>query len=496
MRSRHAVSVALEARNGVQEPRVEHVPRAAHVLDAADAIDLAASYGLMPDLWQERVLRGWLGRRADGKWAATRCGLAVPRQNGKNALLEVRELFGMIMLGETFVHSAHEVKTARKAFKRLQYFFGKQANDPDANFPELNALVAEVRNANGQEAIMLRAGGQVEFVARSKGSARGFTVDVIVCDEAQELSEDALAALMPTRSAAPSGNPQMIFTGTPPAPNMSGEVFTRTRTNGVAGEDARLCWHEWSCEGERDPGDETKRLPVDLDDQANWAQANPALGGRLDWEAIADERADMDDERFGRERLGIWDENAGSVLINYKRWLKLTDSASAAIGEARYALDVSLDQQWAALGLAGARADGAIHVSVDDRPGAGIAWVVPRCKELAAKHGARFVLDKGSPAYTLLPDLEAAGVAVETMTLADVRQAVGLFLKAITEGTLRHRGQAMLNDNAKNVQPRPVAEGGPVFGRKNGEITSLNAACFAHWHAVTNGPYNVLESIW
>jgi len=34
---------------------------------------------------------GWRQRR-DGKWASPRCGLAVPRQNGKNGIIEMREL--------------------------------------------------------------------------------------------------------------------------------------------------------------------------------------------------------------------------------------------------------------------------------------------------------------------------------------------------------------------------------------------------------------------
>ncbi|NKU63881.1 hypothetical protein GS891_12230 [Rhodococcus hoagii] len=79
---------------------------------------------------------------------------------------------------------------ARKAFKRLQHFFGSEKNDPDAKFPELNALVEEIRSTNGQEAIVLKNGGSIEFVARSKGSARGFTIDVVVMDEAQELADE------------------------------------------------------------------------------------------------------------------------------------------------------------------------------------------------------------------------------------------------------------------------------------------------------------------
>jgi len=69
------------------------------------------------------VLDDWLAEKS-GRWASLTCGLSLPRQNGKNALIEVRELFGMVGRGEKFLHTAHEVKTARKAFKRLQHFFG------------------------------------------------------------------------------------------------------------------------------------------------------------------------------------------------------------------------------------------------------------------------------------------------------------------------------------------------------------------------------------
>lgn len=214
--------------------RVKHPPRL-HVAPRASktygdiACAFAAKYGLLPDDWQELVLRDWLAVDPEGLWAALTCGLALPRQNGKNGCVEVRELFGMVMLGEKFLHTAHEVKTARKAFKRLQHFFGKKVSDETAKYPELNGLVTELRNVNGQEAIFLSTGGSVEIAARSQGSARGWTVDVLVCDEAQDMSDDDLEALMPTLSAAPLGNPQVIYLGTPPGPKARGEVFARVR---------------------------------------------------------------------------------------------------------------------------------------------------------------------------------------------------------------------------------------------------------------------------
>ena len=211
------------------------------------------------DDWQALVLDDWLATGADGSWVHSRCGLSVPRQNGKNGALEGREVYGMAVIGERFLHSAHEVKTSRKAFRRLLGYF-----DDRRHYPELADMVADIRRTNGQEAIFLHNGGSVEFVARSKGSGRGFTVDVIVMDEAQELSDDALEALRSTNSAGPQGNPQIIFLGTPPGPRNNGEVFTRVRGGALGGTAARTCWHEWSAEPE-----------ADFDDEGAWAKAAP-----------------------------------------------------------------------------------------------------------------------------------------------------------------------------------------------------------------------------
>src|SRR5699024_2761557 len=268
---------------------------------------LGASYGLSPDPWQAEIIASWLGRRADGRLAAGRCGVSVPRQNGKNAILEVVELFKMAVLGRRILHTAHEVKTARKAFLRLKSFF-----ETERRWPELAALVAPggIRRTNGQEAILLTNGGSVEFVARSRGSGRGFTVDDLVLDEAQELTDEQLEALLPTISAAPSGDPQIIMLGTPPPPRADGAPFKRMRAAGVGAKDGRLSWHEWSPE----------RAPAPTDTQALMvcaADTNPALGGRLQRSVVEDELAQMSFEGFMRERCGAWDSDSLGGLIDY-----------------------------------------------------------------------------------------------------------------------------------------------------------------------------------
>jgi hypothetical protein len=434
---------------------------------------LAGDYGLDPDPWQRLVLDDWLAEDK-GKYAALTCGLSLARQNGKNALIEVRELFGMVGRGEKFLHTAHEVKTARKAFKRLQHFFGTRPDDPGAKFPELNALVAEVRNVNGQEAVILKNGGSVEVVARSKNSGRGFTVDVLVMDEAQEMDDDDLEALMPTTSSAPLGNPQWIFTGTPPSPRANGDVFTRIRTEALAGKSRRLVWHEWSCEGD-----------VDLDSHDEWHRANPALGTRLQFEVIEGERARFSDDGFARERLGMWSGAASQAVIDSESWAEVSDELSFVVDRFAIAVDVAPEMEMASVALAGQRDDGLWHVELDEqRPG--IAWLVPYLTRLVEANPQirAVVIDAASPAAAIIDDLAKAKIKVTTSSSRDMAAACGQFYSGAFEAWLRHTNQPQLNAALSAARRRPLGDAW-AWNRKNAssDITPLVACTLALWGA-------------
>lgn len=455
---------------GCQEPTARSVAPGVRD-DGGDACELADGYGLKPDPWQELTVTDWLQVTASGQWANTRCGLSVPRQNGKNAIIEVRELFGMVVLGEKFLHTAHEVKTARKAFARLRHFFGEKANDPNANYPELNAMVAEIRHTNGQEAIVLANGGSVEFAARSKGSGRGYTVDVLVLDEAQALTDEQLEALRPTTSAAPLGNPQTIYIGTPPGPNVSGEVLTRIRAEGLKGAD-RLAWSEWAAEEGDDP-----------DSPDVWAKANPGLGYRLTRDAIADERGEFSDEGFARERLGMWGVAGSAAVIDAATWKARLDESSVAVDRLVLAVDVDPERTRGSVAIAGLREDGLVHVEIDEiRDGTG--WIVQYVTDVWERNDVcAVVIDAAGAAGSLVADLEAAKVKVVETGARDVRDACGQFYDAVVErGSLRHIGQPQLAVSLASARKRPLADGW-AWNRKNtsSDITQVVAATLALW---------------
>lgn len=458
-----------------QAPRLHVAPPAADSFGDL-AAEFAAAYGLTPDPWQRLVLDDWLALNRR-QWAALRCGLSVPRQNGKNALIEVRELFGMVGRGEKFLHTAHEVKTARKAFKRLQHFFGSQVNDPAAKYPELNARVVEVRNVNGQEAIFLNNGGSVEVVARSKNSGRGFTVDVLVMDEAQEMSDDDLEALMPTTSSAPLGNPQWIWTGTPPGPKAAGEVFTRLRNDALDKAPSRLCWHEWSAS----PG-------CDLDDRREWSDVNPALlTGRLQLTVIEGERASFSDEGFARERLGMWSAADSSAVIDGESWQAAADPSSVAVEALSLGIDVSPDRRTASVALAGMRSDGRWHVEMDEQR-RGVDWIIPWVRARCERNQIRaVVVDAMSPAGSLVDEFERMKIRVTTTAARDMAAACGSFFDAVVtpEPRVLHTDQPQVNFALSVARKRPIGDGGWGWNRKaaDSDITPIVAVTLALWGA-------------
>lgn len=455
--------------------------------EGEDAAFLSQSYGLVPDEWQGLVVDDALAVRADGLWCASRVGLSVPRQSGKNTVLEIIELYKIVVLGRRILHTAHEVKTARKAFMRLCSFF-----ENERKWPELAAMVKDIRRTNGQEAIILHAPGcpgegnkacpcewgSCEFIARSKGSGRGFTVDDLVMDEAQELDDFVYAALLPTISAAPSGNPQQIICGTPPGPRDNGEVFTRLREDALGGKSRRTLWLEWSFAPDADP-----------DDRAEWARANPALGKRLGVQVIEDERAAMDDATFVRERGGVWASDGTQQVVPDQVWAGLLDPGSEPLdGGLALGLDVAPDGVSTSACVAGRRADGRWHVElIEQRPGT--AWVAARVAEVVGRHGfGAVVVDGASPALALVEDLRGRGVQVTVTGPRDMGQACGSFFQLVHEDVLRHVGQPQLSSAVSVARKRAIgSEGLWGWGRavSGADITPTVAATLALWGAMS-----------
>src|SRR2546423_3337803 len=168
---------------GDQRPRLWTAP-AAYSSEGERVAELAGAVDLVLDDWEQWVLDQGLGRGRDGKWAAFEKALIVSRQNGKGAILEALELAALFLddFGvDLILHSAHEFKTASEAFRRIQ---GRIANHPS-----FSRRVRQVYLQRGAESIELKNGKRLRFIARTGGSGRGFSADLVILDEAYNLDD-------------------------------------------------------------------------------------------------------------------------------------------------------------------------------------------------------------------------------------------------------------------------------------------------------------------
>lgn len=462
---------------GSQEPRIKIEPQRASS-DGPDAALLMAAYGSVMGKWQEDVVDCWLGKNEDGLYNVTSAGLAVPRQNGKNVCLEAREFYGMVVNGERILHTAHQVKTSKKSFHRLEAMF------TDKRHPEIMAIVKNIRRTNGEEQIELDNGGLIEYSARSRQAARGFDgMSLLVYDEAQELTDDQVQALMATLAASKTGVRQIIYTGTPPYPNCPGEVFRRRRVVCMNAPGQHDAWHEWSVEAKT--ADEIR-----TEDRTLWYMTNPALGYWLTEEFTSEELKTMTKDGFARERLGWWSPaltEASNLAIEETIWDACVSDQKKPEGKTAYGIKFAPDGSEVCLCGAVIPDDGKARISLIDRKptGYGVQWLADwlneryksaSCVVIDGRNGVDVLVDK-------IRDTWKAKGSVVRPAAREVIASVSMITDALNEQSLTwYRGQQMLRESAITSVKRPVA-GGWAFGGDNS--IPIEAAALAYYGART-----------
>lgn len=460
---------------GSQIPRICIEPKR-YSTDGDDAAALMKEYGLELDEWQKAVVDAWLGRDENGNYNVTSAGLALPRQNGKNVCLEAREFFGLIINGERILATAHQVRTSKKSFRRLAAMF------TDKRHPEVLDAVKQIRYTNGEECIELLNGGSIEFSARSRQAARGFDgISLVVYDEAQELTDDQVEAIMATLSASATGTRQIIYTGTPPYPGCPGEVFRRRRTVCITDAGRHDSWHEWSVAAEN-------LSDINVEDTSLWYMTNPALGIRLDEEFTAEELRSMSPDGFARERLGWWSpilERKEDYAIPVDVWDACKSNEEKPTGKTAYGVKFSADGAEVSLCGAVIPKVGKARISLIERrqTGHGTQWLADwlnerykkaSCVVIDGRNGVDVLIDK------IVPTWKMKGSVIRP-SVRDVIASVSTLTDALNEQKVTwYEGQEMLRESAVTSVKRPIA-GGWGFGGDNS--TPIEAAALALWGA-------------
>lgn len=501
---------------------------------SSELLEFADEYGYLLDDWQSWWLKESCGIKPDGRWAAFENYLMVSRQNGKNQVLEVRELGGLFILGDKMIiHTAHEFKAAAEHFRRVR--------DVVVNYDDLRRRVKSVTTSHGDEAIELKStptlifgsegrrisrsiSARLRFLARSRGSGRSFTADLVVYDEAMILSDEVVGASLPTLSAV--ANPQVIYTASAGLQDSVQLAAVRRR---VLRKDPLVMGAEWSVSPHNDmcPRDEvngrkTNRYVTctrhdDRDDPQSWAKANPALGRRISVQHVAQEMAAMSMAAFDREVLGVGDwpsEDEAWAVVTEEHWQACAmPEPGGATRPVCFAFDIDPDMisatiascwirpaVWDADARKLAKAGLGREVLLElPRPVVeiprgcsreGTSWIIPRLVELRrAWRPLVIVAPKNGPSSGLAGEAAAAGLDITWMSSAEEAAAFSLMVTTVRRGRsggLIHLGRQQapgLWSSVASAETRDVGDGGKAWCRRDSEsdITPITSATNALW---------------
>lgn len=404
-----------------------------------EAVDLAAAAGLVLDPWQAEATRDILAVDQFGLWCSFETCTVCQRQTGKGGIIETVELGGLFLFGERLIlHSAHEYKTAQEAFLRIAALI--------EGCSDLSRHVKAIREANGEQQVILTDGARLRFVARSKGSGRGFTAPRNILDEAYALTRTQLAALLPTVSAMP--NPQVNLFSTVPdpetMPSADEAVLPSVRERALmaagANDPGRLCYQDWSVREHEIPKGDPVREPTVARVYIDLAyECNPSLGIRISEDYVRAELAALGAGKYAVERLGLWPSPTGAKwqVITEDDWKDLLDETSRAVDPLCFAVDMTPERSHTSISAAGLRDDGDLHGEVVDHA-EGTSWALRRAVALNARwKPARWVVDAGGAAGFLIPSMLAEGLVVESMTSRNVGQAYAMFRSAASSAERR-----------------------------------------------------------
>lgn len=401
--------------------------------------------------------------------------ITKPRQNGKSFAGRLYVVI-MGMAGKKVLYTCHNGSTTRKMF---QYIAALSKRVPDVR-KRLDPSLPFVRSA-GNEGVYFANGGCIEFQTRTNSGALGTTYDVIVVDEAQELTYEQLEVIKPTTIAAESGEPQMVYVGTPPVPKSAGDVFADYHDQAHAGVSPGLWWLEWSA----------TEVPADMTDEKAVMElayrCNPAMGYRIKPANMLDaiRRFRSRPDSFARMYLCWWTpQQSTKGVIDKQAWLDgLVKNAPE--GKTAFGVKVSADGAQAAVCAAALSPAGVPHVELayyENISAVGLAGIADMVERNADK-AAYTVVDGKGAAEVLIEELKQRGLAVRSFGRASTAEAVAanaMLVNATRERALTHLDDPVLTDAATLCTRRSIGHSGG-FGFEGEYATALEAAALAVW---------------
>ena len=433
--------------------------------DGQNAIDLYKTTGRDTMEWQELLQFDMLARNKDGLWTHTKFGYSVPRRNGKNEVVAIRELHGLVNLKEKILHTAHRTTTSHSAWERLCSLL----SDAGIEYRSYKQF--------GFESIFVEDGGVINFRTRSSKGGLGEGYDLLVIDEAQEYTDDQESALKYV--VTDSKNGQTVMCGTPPTAVSSGTVFTEYRKNTLNGDGENAGWAEWSIDEMSDPHE--KKL---------WYQANPSLGIIFHERDILDEIG-RDTVDFNIQRLGLWIGYNQKSAISEAEWMDLSvEELPELKGKLYVGIKFGNDGANVAVGIAVKTTSNKTFVEAVDCQSIqnGMGWLL---RFLKAADIAKIVIDGANGQDLLAKEMKDSKIK-PTPILPKVKEIImanAQFEQGVFQKTICHKAQPSLVQIVSTCEKRNIGSNGG-FGYKSQkaevEVALMDSVILAHWICTTS----------
>lgn len=416
--------------------------------------------------WQRWFLVHALELTTEGAFRFRIVLLLVGRQNGKSLIAQVIALWRMYVDGAKLVlGTAQNLDTAKEVWQ--------DGYDLAESVPELAEAIAGVSREGGKRSFWLQGKERWAIATASRKGGRGMSSDLVIMDELREHTDwESWGAVTNTTLARKRAQVLCLSN----AGDSSSVVLAEQRKKALTAIEE--VWtrnapglFEWSAPD-----------GCDIRDPNMWALSNPSMNYTSPEDGLQTALS-APEHVFRTENLCQWVNVAKEGPFGEGRWEACSDPESTIIGVPRLGLDVSHDRSYTWLGVAGWREDGTPGLEVILRR-AGTEWVVPELPKIMEGLGVDTVViqGRGAPASSLIPHLEAAGVEVTKCEGPGLGASSGLIFERVRDQTVRHRGQAALDQAATTALTKPIG-GVWAFDRVKSptDAAPLCAVTFALW---------------
>lgn len=457
-------------------------------VEAEKACTLAARVGKQQMPWQRDTLHGVLALNDDGLFTHPTAILVVPRQNGKTlSAAELRILYGAFNRHETIVYSAQRWITAKAIYLRVKRLI---ASRPSLKRRASGWLCSQgvagftVHHDDGTES-------QVMFITRSADFRGPDEIDLVIYDEAYNLTDASMSAISPTQLA--SKNPQTIYLSSAVNEEIhaNGEVLARLRARSL--ESIRLgrsrtgVYYAEFAAPEPSPDLNAAERKALREDPQTWRMANPSMGVIHSDAKVQKLLSELSAESFEVEVLGWgrWPRTEGEEASPIPRdvWNPMANPTARLTGSRTIAIHRSRNRKVWTIAAAQMTTDGRIHPEIGPRrTGTHTEIAEYLIQKVTEWNPVALLIDRKNTANVLEPLLVAAGIEPVMTGAPEAAASCEVFLNDALAGKLSHSDQAIFNDSVASGSLRELPGKDVAWAEDEAGVAGpLVAASLAVW---------------